>query len=93
MALACNRSQSEEESLGHVLHVGEQNTVVEVQGRALLGHSYQTLHHGLKILKAILKTSNHEERETFKLSHHLRIRTVIHPFKTFNMFKGLSHAI
>ncbi len=48
--LTCNRSQGQEESLGHVLHVGEQNTVVEVQGRALLRHSYQALHHGLKIL-------------------------------------------
>ncbi len=54
MALACNRAQGEEESFGHVLHVGEQNTVVEVQGRALLGNSYQALHHSLKILYSIL---------------------------------------
>ncbi len=50
MVHTCNRAQGEEESFGHALHVGEQNTVVEVQGRALLGHSYQALHHGLKIL-------------------------------------------
>jgi hypothetical protein len=66
--LACNRSQGEEESLGHVLHVGEQNTVVEVQGRALLGHSYQALHHGLKILSLVLKTSLSAEQETFNCS-------------------------
>jgi hypothetical protein len=69
MVLACNRPQGQEESLGHVLHVREQNTVVEVQGRTLLGHSYQALHHGLKILKAILKTNSlSAERKTFHCS-------------------------